>query len=139
MALLILDEQLANPKLVSALQDRGLDARTVGDFAVTGRPDPDVVRGIRDSPSTADGWVLVTMDLTIIEDFSGFDWSLYALAWIQIPNHLRGAAVEQAKINTVHRYAHAIAEQAPGDHHTYTPRARFRHPPSLASLIRPPG
>jgi hypothetical protein len=139
VALLVFDEQLASARLVSALHDRGLDAQTVGDFAVTGRPDPDVVRGIENSSSIAGGWVLVTMDLTIVEDFSGFDWSLYAIAWIHVPVHMRGAAVERAKADIVHRHAHVIAEQVPGDHHTYTARQHFRHRPSLTSLMRRPG
>ena len=89
MALLVFDEQIANPKLVAALQDRGIDARTVGDFGVTGRPDPDVVRRVQDGLSSK-AWVLVTMDLTIVEEHEGFKWERYALAWIKVRDGLLG-------------------------------------------------
>lgn len=132
MPLLVLDEQLESQRLVTALRDRGSDIRVVGDFGVQGRPDPDVVRRITDQHSGA--WVLITMDLTIVEDYRGFDWTRYAIAWVRLRKGLRGAVVETAKANTVHRHLHQIEAQKPGDHFTYTPDSRQRHPPSLASM-----
>lgn len=76
------------------------------------------------------------MDLTIVEDFPGFDWSRYAIAWIRPREDLRGVQVEQAKADIMHRHAHAIRDQNPSDHHTYDARNHYRHPPSLASQIR---
>jgi len=49
VALLVLDEQFANPRLIAALHDRGIDAATVGDYGAAGRSDPDVVRQIQRS------------------------------------------------------------------------------------------
>jgi hypothetical protein len=103
VATLVLDEQFTSNRLILALEDRGMGVKTVADFGAEGRPDPDVV------------WVLVTMDTTILEDFAGFDWSRYAIAWVVIDDHLLGAAVEKAKSNVVQRHAHMIVEQKPND------------------------
>lgn len=132
MSLLVLDEHLENQRLVAALKDRGSAVQVVGDFGVQGRPDPDVVRRIADQHSGS--WVLLTMDLTIVEDYPGFDWTRYAIAWVRIRKELRGAAVEVAKANAIHKYLHRIEAQQPGDHHTYSPDRHYRHPPSLASI-----
>lgn len=133
MAILVLDEQFTGKRLILALEDRGLDVKTVGDFGAEGRPDPDVVRRIADG--CHDEWVLITMDTTILEDFAGFDWSRYAIAWVVIDDHLLGAAVEQAKSNVVQRHAHMMVEQRPGDHFTYSAQRHSKHPPSLAKLL----
>jgi predicted nuclease of predicted toxin-antitoxin system len=130
---LVLDEQLSNPRLVAALRDRGIDASVVADYGVTGRPDPDVVRRIDDQES--DSWVLVTMDLTVVEDFPGFDWSRYAIAWVQVRDDLRGARVEYEKTDIIQRHAHTMREQVRGDHYTYMVNRHFKHRPSLATLI----
>ena len=81
-------------------------------------------------------FVLVTMDLTITEEFTGFDWDRYAIAWIAVREDLRGQAFEQAKQNIVHMHAHVIAEQRVGDHHTYSERRHSRSPPSLTTWLR---
>jgi hypothetical protein len=44
LALLVLDEQFSNQRLVLALRDRGIDAATISDFGVAGQSDPDVGR-----------------------------------------------------------------------------------------------
>jgi len=111
-----------------------MDVETVGDFGATGRPDPDVIRRIEEQNRGM--WVLVTMDLTIVEDYPGFDWTRYALAWVQVHENLRGAPVERAKTEIVQRHAHAIREQARGDHHTYTTTRRYKHRPSLTTMLR---
>jgi hypothetical protein len=134
LTLLVLDEQLAGKRLVDGLRSRGLDISTVGDLGMTGRPDPDVVRTIGGRQSGM--WVLVTMDLTIVEEHPGFDWERYAIAWIRVHEHLRGVAIEAAKADVVHRHAHRIAEQARGEHCTYTATQRIRSRPSVASQIR---
>ena len=135
MGLFLLDEQLANPKLVTALTDRGYAASTVGDAGVTGRTDPNVIRGIQRFAGSRP-WVLVTMDLTVVEEYAGFDWGLYAIAWVVIPEELLGSAVEKAKANVIHRHAHLIDRQAPGDHQTYALSQHFRSRPSLTSMLR---
>lgn len=134
MALLVLDEGIASPKLASALEERGIVTTTVGALGVTGRTDPEVVRRI--DGSVPPPWVLVTMDLTIMEDHRGFSWERYALAWIIVNDALRGAQVEREKVNVVHRHAHVMCEQTRGDHHSYTAKQHFKHPPSLTSLLR---
>lgn len=131
-ALLVLDEQLENRRLVQALRDRGIECRTVGDFGVQGRADPDVVRRIADQ--VVGSWVLVTMDLSIVEEHARFDWSRYAIAWVRIRKELKGVRAEEAKANTIHRHAHLIQEQGRGDHYTYWPKRHEKHPPSLASM-----
>lgn len=134
MAELVLDEQLASPRLVAALKDRGIEVSTVADYGVTGRADPDVARRIHEQISQP--WVFVTMDLTIVEEFPGFDWSRYAIAWIRPRDDLRGVEVERAKADILQRHAHTICEQGPADHHTYTAKQHFKHPPSLQTQIR---
>jgi hypothetical protein len=134
VALLVLDEQLANPRLVSALEDRGIETKSVGDFGVANHPDPDVVRRIDARHPGA--WVLVTMDLTVVEDYPGFDWNRYAIAWVVVHKSLSGSRVEQAKHEIVHRHAHRMREQARGDHHTYTAEKHFTTMPSLNRLLR---
>lgn len=74
------------------------------------------------------------MDLTIVEEHPGFDWSRYALAWVRIRKELKGTSAEQAKADTIHRHAHTIREQARGTHYTYSPKRYEKHPPSLASM-----
>ncbi len=133
MATLVLDEQFMGKRLILGLRDRGLDVQTIGDFGAQGRADPDVVRRIGEG--LKGDWVLITMDLTILEDFEGFDWSRYAIAWVVIDERLQGSAVEQSKSNVVQRHAHAIDEQKPGDHFTYTAQRHSKHPPSLAKLL----
>ncbi len=134
MAVLILDEQIAGKSLIAALRARGLHVLTLADFGLTGRPDPDVVRLVDERHGEM--WVLVTMDLTVLEDYPGFDWSRYAIAWIAVRQHLRGAAFEQEKHNVVHRWALEIREQRRGDHHTHTVRQRHKSPPSLNAQLR---
>jgi hypothetical protein len=134
LPLLVLDEQLAGKRLVDGLRARGLEISTVGDLGLTGRPDPDVVRTIDGRLSGM--WVLVTMDLTIVEEHPGFEWERYAIAWITVQEDLRGAAFEAAKTDVVHRHAHRIVEQGRGDHCTYTAKQRIRSRPSLATQLR---
>jgi hypothetical protein len=136
VTLLVLDEGLASRRLVDGLVARGLEVSTVGDFGVTGRPDPDVVRTIGDRHSAM--WVLVTMDLRIVEEHPGFDWGRYAIAWIRVHEELRGGAFEAAKTDIVHHHARRITEQGRGDHFTYTATQRIRSPPSLAAQLRRP-
>lgn len=132
--LLVLDEQLAGKRLVDALRDRGLEVAGVGDFGVTGRPDPDVLRRIDESQEGP--WVFVTMDVTIVEDHPRFDWGRYAIAWIRVHEELTGAAFERAKINIIQRRAHEIVEQGRGAHHTYTQDRRIKARPSIAAELR---
>jgi hypothetical protein len=130
---LVLDEQVT--AVQAGLLQRGIDCRTVHELGVTSTVDPDVIRGIA-SVLHGRPWVLVTMDGTIVEEHAGFEWHLYAIAWVSIDPWLSGASVEQAKTDVIHRHAHQMLEQRPGDHHTYTVRARFRHPPGLMSRQR---
>ena len=51
--------------------------------------------------------MLVTMDLTVVEDYPGFDWSRYAIAWV-----------------VVH------------ESHTYTAERHYTTRPSLNRLLR---
>jgi hypothetical protein len=134
LTLLVLDEQLAGKRLVDGLTTRGLEISTVGELGVTGRPDPDVVRTVDGRHSGM--WVLVTMDLTIVEEHPGFDWDRYAIAWITVHEDLRGAAFEEAKADVVHHHARRIAEQARGDHFTYTATQRIRSRPSLTTQLK---
>ena len=106
----------------------------MGDLGLTGRPDPDVVRTI--DGRLSEMWVLVTMDLTIVEEHPGFEWERYAIAWITVHEDMRGAAFEAEKTDVVHRHAHRIAEQARGDHYTYTTKRWIRSRPSLATQLR---
>jgi hypothetical protein len=131
---LVLDEQIAGKTLVSALRGRGFLVKTLADFGLTGRPDPEVARELYRRQQGE--WVLVTMDLTIVEEFSGFDWDLYAIAWIVVREDLRGEAAEHSKQDVVHRYAHRMVEQRPGDHHTYSEGRHSRARPSLTSWLR---
>jgi hypothetical protein len=134
LALLVLDEQLEAKSLVVALTDRGLAVKTLGDYGLTGRPDPDVVRRIDERQSGM--WVLVTMDLGIVEHHPGFDWDRYAIAWILVHKDLRGVKFEQSKRNIVHKYAHEMVQQARGDQHSYSEQRRTKSRPSLSSQLR---
>lgn len=134
MAHLVIDEQLAGQILVSSLRARGFAVTTVGELGAQGRPDPDVIRKAEDA--VAGHWVLLTMDTTIVEDHPRFGWADYAIAWVAIDEHLRGAAVEKSKMNVVHRHAHLIAEQSRGDHFTYFETRHDKVPPSLSTQMR---
>lgn len=123
---LVLDEHLMG--LRKGLELRGLDARTVEEFRATSTLDPDVIRAISDGMGVAP-WILLTMDLTIIDDHKRFEWERYAIAWIVIESHLRGIAVENAKTNVVQRHAHVIVEQRPGDHFTVHARSKAPNAP----------
>lgn len=133
-ALLVLDEQLTAKSLVNGLESRGYEVKTVHDFGVSGKPDPDVVRTI--NSRSRRHWVLVTMDVTIVEEHQGFDWDRYAIAWIVHPEKLKGAAVEKAKANILHRWAHEIVELGKGQHRTYYEKRHSKSRPSLASQLR---
>jgi hypothetical protein len=134
VALLVFDEQLERSSLANSLRIRGMEVATVGDFGATGRPDPDVVRKIIAAQKAH--WILVTMDLTIVEDYPGFDWSRYAIAWIRVHEELKGAAVEREKAEILQRHAHVIRELANGDHHTFTATQHLKSPPSLNYMTR---
>ena len=134
MPLLVLDEQLCRGALIESLRLRGYDVAPLSDFGATGTPDPDVVRRI--DHAHRGPWVLITMDFTIVEDFAGFDWARYAIAWIVVHEDLKGAAFEHEKNDIVHRHVHQMAEQGRGDHHTYTVKQRLRSRPSLTSQLR---
>jgi hypothetical protein len=134
MATLVFDEQIASARLVQALSERGIDAATVGDFGAEGTADPDVVRRVARELGSA--WVLVTMDLKIVDEHQGFDWGRYAIAWVPLRQGISGGRVEVEKTEIVQRHAHEIREQSPGDHYTYTTDKRFKHRPSLASIMR---
>ena len=133
-ALLVHDEQLTAKILVAGLESRGYDVKTVFDFGVNSKADPDVVRTI--NSRCRRHWVLVTMDVTIVEHHQRFDWDRYAIAWIVPPEKLKGAAVERAKIDIVHRWVREIAELGKGDHHTYYEKRHSRSRPSLSSQLR---
>jgi len=129
---LVLDEHIMAGR--AAMRQRGIDTRTVEDFNATSTLDPDVIRLIAAAMDCP--WVLVTMDGSIVDDHPAFEWERYAIAWLTIDRYLKGAAVEFAKMDTLHRRAHQMLEQRPGDHHTYTRRSRYRCPPSLVSRQR---
>ncbi len=134
MAHLVLDEQLSGRALIASVSGRGFGVATVGDLGAQGRPDPDVMR--RAEESQPGQWVLITMDTTIIEDHPRFGWADYAIAWISIHEDLRGEAVEQSKMNVVHRHLHLIAGQARGDHFTYSEHRHDKAPPSVSTQMR---
>jgi hypothetical protein len=108
---------------------------TVHECGVEATIDPDVIRAI---DRIMDGrlWVLVTMDNSIVEDHPGFEWERYAIAWVLIDPHLRGAAAEQEKHEVIHRHVHQMVEQRAGDHFSYNVPSRFTHPPSLVTRQR---
>ena len=81
-------------------------------------------------------WVLVTMDSSIVDDHRGFDWSRYAIAWVQIDSQLRGIRVEHSKNEVLAKHARTMLSQIPGDHFTYTETRRYKHPPSLVTQNR---
>lgn len=132
-AALVLDEHATGAQ--TGLRARGIDALTVGDFHAQSTADPDVMRAI--GARLADPWVLVTCDLTLVDDHQGFDWNRYAIAWVMLPGHVQGAACEYAKIDVIQHHARRMVEQIPGDHFTYDQRARHTSPPSLVSRSRP--
>jgi hypothetical protein len=131
-ATLVLEDHLSAHILVASLNSRGFHAVPVADLGLGGkRPDADLVREIDDKADPP--WTFVTLDLTIIDDASGFDWNRYAIAWIMAPKGLKGGAFEEAKQNIVHKHVEKIVAQQPGDHWTYTERSHYKHPPSLVT------
>lgn len=128
-AALVLDEHLTAP--CAGLQDRGIDARPVHDFRATSILDPDVIRAV--AAVMQGPWVLATLDGSLVEDNPAFEWERYAIAWLVLDPNLKGVAVEHAKTDILHHHARRMVEQRPGDHFSYTERARHKHPPSLLS------
>jgi hypothetical protein len=129
-AALVRDEHVTRAQ--GALQERGIDARRVHDFDAKSQLDPDVIRKVArfmDRP-----WVLVTLDGGLIKEAPRFEWERYAIAWVVLPPHVKGVAAERAKMDVVQRHAHHMIAQQPGDHYSYTRRARFRHPPALITV-----
>lgn len=131
-AALVLDEHATGA--LHGLRARGIDVFTVGDFHAQSTADPDVVRAI--AGRLADPWVLVTCDLTLVDDHQGFDWNRYAIAWVIIPGHVQGAAYEHAKVDVIQHHARRMTAQVPGDHFTYDARACHKSPPSVVSRRR---
>jgi len=86
----------------------------------------------------SDAWVFVTVDLTIVDEHPGFDWSDYAIAWIAVPEHLTGSAFEAGKVDLVHRHAHEIVMQRRGMHRTYTVSQGFKSRPRPSAPAAPP-
>jgi hypothetical protein len=130
VTLLVLDEQLSARSLVAGLRARGLDVTTVAELDLVGRADPDLVRAIDER---CDGpWVLVTMDLALGDEPPDQG---HAIAWIVPHEGLSGAAVERAKANILHRWAHEIVGLGRGDQRTYYETSRAKARPSLASQL----
>ena len=132
-AVIVLDEHLT--RVTRSLRDRGVVVKTVADFHATSTLDPDVIRAVANGLPN-ESWVLVTMDGTIVDEYPGFEWERYAIAWIKIDPRLSGIEVEHAKTDVVNRHAHSIIEQRPPDHHTYFRDRHYRHAPSLIPARR---
>jgi hypothetical protein len=131
-ATLVLEDHLSAHILVASLKSRGYNAVPVAELGLGGkRSDADLVREIGDKIDTL--WTFATLDLTIIDDASGFDWDRYAIAWVMVKKGLKGAGYEQAKQNIVHKHVEKMEAQQPGDHWTYTARSHHKDPPSLVS------
>ena len=131
-ATLVLEDHLSAPILVAGLQGRGVDAVPVADLGLGGKqPDSDLVKEIGNKVDLP--WTFATLDLTIIEDASGFGWDRYAIAWIMVRKVLKGGAVEKAKQNIVHKHVEKMESQQPGDHWSYTERSHYKHPPNLVT------
>lgn len=131
-ATLVLEDHLSAHILVAGLQGRGFAAVPVAQLGLGGkRPDSELVKEI--GGNVTQHWTFVTLDLTIIDDASGFDWGRYAIAWVMAPKGLKGGAFEQAKQNIVHKHVEKMVGQQPADHWTYTERSHHKHPPSLVS------
>ena len=123
------------PETRSSAPRRSL-ASTVAYFHAKSTLDPDVMRAV--DAGASEDWVLVTTDASLIEEFRHFEWDRYAIGWVVIDKHLRGAAVEAAKTEVVQRWAHEMAEQARGDHYAYYRTRHYAHPPSLVTRRRGP-
>jgi hypothetical protein len=132
-AALILDAHLESKTLIAGLKARGFELWTLSDLELPGDAFDSTVARRADEKVGADRCVLVTIDVTIVEDSRGFDWSRYAIAWLKIPSHLKGGDAETAKHNILHRRVDRIAAQSAGDHFTYTLESSYQHPPSLMS------
>jgi hypothetical protein len=130
---LVLDVHLSSKTLLWGLRGRGHEVSTLEGLGLAGDTlDAEMAKCAGDKLG-AGNCVLVTIDMTIVEDSPGFDWSRYAIAWIKPNPSLRGSDVEAAKHDVFHRYLDRIAEQEPGDHYTYTRGRFYKHPPSLIS------
>lgn len=133
MSTLVHDEHLASKTLVAGLRARGFSVKTLHELGLNRELDPDVVRQIPNKLEAGEDWVLVTIDYTIIDDHSGFEWERYAIAWIVLDKYMRGGEVEALKHDIVHKHPEKIAAQGPDDHFSYTRRSQFKHPPNLIS------
>jgi hypothetical protein len=134
---LVLDEQLQGRSLVLGLRARGIAVTTVNELGLQGRIDPELVSRIAERVDPP--WVLVTMDLTIVEDHPNFKWDDYAIAWVIVPADLRGPEVEAHKADIVHHHVRKIGEQGRGSHMTYYKTRHTSGPPSLDRQLRGPG
>lgn len=134
-ATLVFDAHLSSTTLIQGLRARGIDARAAAALGFgDGVPDLELVKGL-DKYFEGSAWVLTTMDLTIIDDQSNFDWGRYAIAWIAVRPGRGGSDFEAMKHNIVHHRAMEIVAQTPGNHFTYTEKRRFKSMPSLISQL----
>lgn len=76
------------------------------------------------------------MDLSILDDFSGFDWSRYALAWLHVRPDMNGIAVEHSKADTLHRWCHELSKMNPGDHWSFSIGSKQKDQPSAARFTK---
>ena len=120
--LLVLDASLSR-RIAAELKGRGRAAAAAAELGLARAGDPELLRGLArrmgDQP-----WVLVTADDFLPAEHADLVAELGAtIATVQARGRGRGVDEERFARETCHRWAHAMAGQAPGAVRRYSPEA----------------
>jgi hypothetical protein len=115
---LVLDENL-NPRLATELSRRGRDATRVQELGLRGSADPQLLDKL---DGQLDIWVLVTADDTLPGSHAEAVRRVGATIATITPERELGWLLEEWRREIVHRWAHAMQEQATGTIRRYTLR-----------------
>jgi hypothetical protein len=115
---LVLDENL-NPRLATELSRRGRDATRVQELGLRGSADPQLLDKL---DGQLDTWVLVTADDALPKSHAEAVQRVRATIATINPEREAGWPLETWRREIVHRWAHAMQEQAAGTIRRYTLR-----------------
>ncbi|HET6551858.1 MAG TPA: hypothetical protein VFG79_25540 [Solirubrobacter sp.] len=116
---LVVDENLPK-RLATELTYRGRNSVSVGSLGLKGSLDPDLLRNLQ--AQLGDDWILITADDALPEDHADALAEVGGTVATVHPDREPGWGVDAWRREIVHRWAHAIHEQARGTVRRYSLR-----------------
>lgn len=115
--MLVIDESL-NPKLSRELTGRGRSAAALAQLGLAGALDGELLDAL--ASRLGAGWTLVTADDHLPTEHRGALWGLEASVATLDPRQAPGYSLDEWRRELVHRFAHQMATQRPGETRRYS-------------------